>query len=233
MKHIVVTGGGRGIGRAIVEELAKAGYKITSTYNESEKASKEVTAKYPTVTYKQLDLENRKSLNEFIDELNEGPDVDVLVNNAGIYVGKPFENMTEAELYQQTDLNFAAPARLVHGLLPSLKKSKAPLIINISSQAATGKLTGEAMYSSVKAALTTLSFVLRAELNPQGVRIVSVEPFGVNTYGIPEPSGMVLPEELAKLIRYAIELPDHLQLDTLSVSHIKQARADYPEWIER
>lgn len=233
MKHIVVTGGARGIGRAIVEQLAGAGYTVTATYKGSKEAANEIAGKYPNVTFCRVDLENRKELDEFITQLNAGPAVDVLVNNAGIYVGKPFENMSEAELYQQVDLNFAAPARLMHGLLPGLQKSKIPLVINISSQAATGKLTGEAMYSAVKAALTTLSFVLRAELNQKGIRFVSVEPFGVNTYGIPEPSEMVLPEELAKLIQYAVELPEHLQLDTLSVSHISQARPDFPDWIER
>lgn len=233
MKHILVTGGARGIGRAIVEELAAAGYTITATYNQSKAAAEEVTKKYPKVTYLSVDLENRKDLDAFIDKLNKGPAIDVLVNNAGIYTGKAFEKMTEVELYQQVDLNLATPARLMQGLLPSLKKAKAPLIINISSQAVNAKLTGEAMYSAVKTAVTTLSYVLRAELNQKGIRLVSVEPFGVNTYGIPEPSGLVLPSELASIIRYAVEAPDHLQLDTISVSNIKQPRPDFPEWVEQ
>jgi len=89
------------------------------------------------------------------------------------------------------------------------------------------------MYSAVKAAVSTLSYVLRAELNPEGIRVTAVEPYGVNTYGIPEPSGIMLPEDLAKTIRYVVELPDHLQLDTVCMSHIKQTRPDYPGWIQR
>jgi NADP-dependent 3-hydroxy acid dehydrogenase YdfG len=233
MKHILVTGGAKGIGKAIVEELATNGHKVTATYHGSKAAAEEVMAKFPNVHYKAVNLEDRESLTAFIATLLQAEPIDVLVNNAGIYVGKPFEKMTEAELYQQIDLNFTAPSRLIHGLLPSLKQTKAPLIINISSQAVHERISGEAMYTAVKAALSALSYVLKAELNPQGVRVVTVEPFAVNTYGIPEPSGMILPEELAQTIRYAIDLPDHLQLDDIGISHIKQPRPDYPNWIEQ
>jgi 3-oxoacyl-[acyl-carrier protein] reductase len=233
MKHVVVTGGARGIGKAIVEELAGHQYNVTATYHKSKKSADSVVAKYPNVRYVAVDLEDRQALDAFIRQLTEGEAIDVLINNAGVYVGKAFEKMTEAELYQQSDLNFAAPARMIQGLLPALKKAKAPLVINISSQAAHGRLTGEAMYSAAKAAVSTLSYVLRAELNPEGIRVTAVEPYGVNTYGIPEPSSMILPEELARTVRYAIELPDHLQLDTVCMSHVKQSRPDYPDWIER
>jgi 3-oxoacyl-[acyl-carrier protein] reductase len=232
MKHILITGGAKGIGRALVEELAANNYKITATYHGSKAAAQEVQSKFPNVTYMAVNLEDRPGLNAFIAEVLKNDPVDVLVNNAGIYVGKPFEKMTEAELYQQIDLNFAAPARLIQGLLPSLKKVKSPLILNISSQAVHERISGEAMYTAAKAALSNLSYILRAELNP-AVRVVTVEPFAVNTYGLAEPSGMILPKELAQTIRYAIEMPDHLQLDNLGISHIKQPRPDYPNWIEQ
>jgi 3-oxoacyl-[acyl-carrier protein] reductase len=233
MKHVFVTGGAKGIGKAIVEELAAHGYKITATYNSSKAAAETIMAKYPNVKFVAVDLEDRKTLDACIKQLLRAEPIDVLINNAGIYLGKAFEKMSETELYQQADLLFTAPARLIQGLLPSLKKSEAPLIINIASQAVQARLTGEAMYSAVKSAVATLSYVLRAELNPKGVRITTVEPFGVNTYGIPEPSNLILPGDLAQLVRYAIELPPHLQLDTLGVSHIDQSRPDYPELVEK
>ncbi|HEY1835767.1 MAG TPA: SDR family oxidoreductase [Candidatus Saccharimonadales bacterium] len=233
MKHIFVTGGAKGIGKAIVEELVAHNYKITATYHESKDAAEVVMSKYPNVHYVAVDLQDRQSLDACIDKVVKVGPIDVLVNNAGLYVGKAFEKMTEAELYQQVDLNFAAPARLIQGLLPSLKKTEAPLIVNISSQAVHARLTGEAMYSAAKAAVSTLSYVLRAELNPKGIRVTAVEPFGVNTYGLPEPSNIILPEDLAKTVRYCLELPDHLQLDTVGISHIKQSRPDFPAWAER
>ncbi len=233
MKHILITGGAKGIGRAIVEELAARDHKITATYNSSKAAADSIMKKFPNVQYVRVDLEDRQALDACIRKLVKAGPIDVLINNAGIYLGKAFEKMSEAELYQQADLLIAAPARLIQGLLPSLKKSESPLIVNISSQAVQARLTGEAMYSAAKSAISTLSHVLRAELNPQGVRVTTVEPFGVNTYGIPEPSNLILPEDLAKLVRYAIEMPPHLQLDTFSVSHLKQARPDFPEWVEK
>jgi NADP-dependent 3-hydroxy acid dehydrogenase YdfG len=189
--------------------------------------------KFPNVQYVQVDLENRQALDACIKKFVKTEPIDVLVNNAGIYMGKAFEKMTEVELFQQIDLLFAAPARLIQGLLPSLKRSKSPLIVNVSSQAVEARLTGEAMYSAAKSAVSTLSYVLRAELNPKGIRVTAVEPFGVNTYGIPEPSNLLPAEDLAKLIRYVIELPPHIQIDTISPSHIKQTRPDFPEWVEK
>jgi NAD(P)-dependent dehydrogenase (short-subunit alcohol dehydrogenase family) len=232
MKHIVVTGGARGIGRAIVEELAGGDYKITATYNGSKTAADELAAKYSKVEFVQADLQDRKAVARCAEEITKRGPVDVLVNNAGVYIPKSFAKMIEAELLQQTDLNFTALALLTHKLLPALRQAEAALIINISSQAVHARLTGEAVYSAVKAGVSTLSYVLRAELNPEGIRVTAIEPFGVNTYGMPEPSNMILPGELAQTVRYVVELPDHLQLDTVGMSHIKQTRPTYPEWIE-
>ncbi len=228
-KRVLVTGGARGIGKAIVEELAGKDYEIVATYNSSKESAEKIAKQYPNVTYHHVDLENRDALNDFIGKVGE---LDVLINNAGIWIGKPFEKMTENELFEQVDLNFAAPARLIQGLLPNLRKRKSPMVINISSQAAHPVYPGEAMYSAAKSALSTLSQVLRAELNPIGVRVITVEPWGVNTYGIPEPSEMVKPEELARTIRYVIEAPEYLQLEKIGISHVKQWRGNYPEWIE-
>lgn len=233
MKHVFVTGGAKGIGRAIVEDLAENGYNVTATCHESTEVAQEIEAKYPKVAFKQVDLQDRKRVDALIAELQAGDPIDVLINNAGIYTGKRFTKMTEAELYQQVDLNLVAPARLIHGLVPSLAKTKSPIVVNISSQAAEARLTGEAMYSAVKSALSTLSNILRAELNPRGIRVVTIEPFAVNTYGIPEPSSMMPPKDIAQIIRYAIETPDYIQLDTVRLSHIKQTRPDFPEWVEQ
>lgn len=225
-KRVLVTGGAKGIGRAIVEDLISNGFEVLATHNKTKDLVQ--GAKYFCV-----DLENREELDSFIEQITNNYVIDVLINNAGIYLGEPFEKMSEEELFTQVDLMFAAPARLIHGLLPALMKAKSPLIINISSQAVNERISGEAMYTAVKAALSNLSYILRAELNPRGLRITTVEPFGVNTYGNPEPSNMILPRELAELIRYVIELSPHLQLDTIGISHIKQPRPDYPNWIER
>ena len=225
-KRVLVTGGARGIGRAIVEELVRFGYDVVATHYKTDDLVK-------GAQYLRVNLTDRGELDKFITQVGNREPIDVLINNAGLWLGKPFEKMSKEELFEQIDLNLAAPARLIHGLLPSLKKSKAPLVINLSSQAVHPVFPGEAMYSAVKSALSTLSTVLRTELNPLGVRVTTFQPWGVNTYGIAEPSRMVLPPELAKVVRYVIELPDHLQLDTVSISHIKQFRGEYPDWIEK
>jgi NAD(P)-dependent dehydrogenase (short-subunit alcohol dehydrogenase family) len=230
-KRVLITGGARGIGRAILEELAPQGHDILATYFTSEKAAKDLAAKFPNVRFIKVDLRDRKDLEQFVKEIS-GESLDVLVNNAGLWIGKPFAKMSSEELLEQIDLNLTAPALLTRKLLSNLKKSKAPLVVTISSQAANPIFPGEAMYSAVKAGLSTLTNVLRTELNPEGVRLTTFEPFGVNTYGADEPSNMIVPQELAAVVRYVIEGPDHLQLDRIGMSHINQWRGEYPEWIE-
>lgn len=225
-KRVLVTGGARGIGRAVVEELSSHGYEVIATHYKTTPVAQQ------NVTYYRVNLRDKKQINDFLNEVNSDP-LDVLINNAGLWLGKSFEKTSEDELFEQVELNFAAPARLMQGLLPALKKSKAPMIINMSSQAAHPVYPGEAMYSAAKAALSTLSQVLRMELSPKGVRVITVEPWGVNTYGIAEPSGLVLPEELAQTIRYVIEAPEHLMIEKVGISHIKQWRGKYPDWIEK
>src|SRR5690349_25149634 len=127
MKHILVTGGAKGIGRAIVEDLAARGHRITATYRGSKDAAEKIAAKFPNVTYVSVDLENRADIDRFVAEMIKGDPIDILINNAGVYAGKPFEKMSQAEVLQQIDINFTAPALLMHGLLPALKKAKAPL----------------------------------------------------------------------------------------------------------
>lgn len=231
-KRVLVTGGAKGIGKALVEALASKDYKVVATYSGSKESAEKLNKKYQNVSFYQVDLTDRSALNTFITEIMNSKPFDVLINNAGIWLGKPFEKMSETELFEQIDLNFAAPARLTHGLLPNLKQAKAPLVINISSQAAQPVFPGEAMYSATKSALSTLSQVLRAELNPVGVRVLTVEPWGVNTYGLPEPSGLVPPEDLANIILQAIETPDYIQLEKVGISHVQQSRGSYPDWIE-
>lgn len=233
MKRVLVTGGARGFGRAIVEELAPKGYEIIATYFQSKEAADEIATKCPNVRFIEVDLRNRETLDSFVGDINKESLIDVLVSNAGIWIGGVFEKATKEDIYEQIDLNFTAPTMLLHGLLPLLKKAKSPLVINISSQAAHPVYPGEAIYSAVKSALSTLSQVLRTELNPHGIRVSTFEPWGVNTYGVTEPSGMILPQELAQVIRYVMEAPNHLQFDTINLSHIKQWRGEYPDFIEK
>lgn len=232
MKRIIVSGGARGIGRAIVEELAPEGHKIIATFNNSDKAAKELAAKYPNVEFVEIDLTNREAVTRFIKEMSKEK-IDVYIGNAGLWLGKIFEKNTEEELLEQVDLNFASQAQLMRGFLPALERSESGQMIIISSQAANPVFPGEAMYSASKAALSTLAKVLRAELNRKGIRLTTFEPWGVNTYGISEPSGMVKPKELAEIVRFVINTPSHLQLDTIGISHVKQWRGDFPEWVEQ
>lgn len=226
-KKVLVTGGARGIGKAIVEELAKNGYEVIATYNSTKPAN------LANVIYYQVNLRDKKEINKFLKKITAEPAIDILVNNAGIWCGKLFEQMSEDELFEQVELNFAAPARLIKGLLPTLKESKAPLIINISSQAAHPLYAGEAMYSASKSAISTLSQVLRTELNPGGVRVVTVEPWRVDTYGTKEPNDKLLSSEVAELVLYITEAPAHIQFETVGIGHIKQWRGEYPKWIKK
>ena len=109
--------------------------------------------------------------------------LDVLVNNASSLGPSPLPNLAEVDLErlrQLYDINVVAPLALVQATLPYLKK-RGGLVVNLSSDAAVGGYEGWGAYGSSKAALDLLSKTLAAELAPQGVSVVSVDPGDMRT----------------------------------------------------
>lgn len=134
----LVTGGGGGLGRYVLEALAQAGVDIAVAYNASkqraEDAAQVVLAAGRTAHCVPLDLGNAESIHAGVTTAAESLDgLDILINNAGVAGGIPFDELTIEELDRQLTLNVRGPLLVARAAAPHLKKSGKGRIVNVGS----------------------------------------------------------------------------------------------------
>ena len=177
-KVALVTGGSRGIGRAIVEDLARSGATVAFTYVNSAEKAKELETELATVsTVKgfQSDLSDIANLNQLATALRqEFGTIDIIVNNAGIFASQAFEDVTESEFDQLFTTNVKGPFFLTQQLLP-LMKAKGR-IINVSSGSTQHHVPLTSVYAATKAALEQFTRLWSKELAPRGITVNSILP---------------------------------------------------------
>ena len=185
-KTVIVTGGSKGIGAAIVTLLAKEGYNIVLNYNKSEdiakKMQKEFASRGCNVEIFKADVSKKeevKALVEFtIEKFNK---IDVLINNAGISQTKLFTEITEEEWNTMLNVNLNSVFYMSQGVLPYMLHEKGGLIINISSIWGIVGASCEAHYSVAKAGVDAMTKSLAKELGPSNIRVNSIAPGIIDT----------------------------------------------------
>lgn len=176
----LVTGGSRGIGRAIAEKLATEGYRVAVTGRDREKLA-EVSASIPGALAINADVASAEDTRAAIRETESqlGP-VDVLVNNAGIGGDesgpRPFVEMDPQTWWRVQETNVLGPALYTHALLPGMLGRGRGVIINIGSYIAIRPQAAVTAYASSKAALARFSDCLAAELHGTGVQVFCISP---------------------------------------------------------
>lgn len=171
-KIAVVTGSNRGIGREIVNQLVDKGFKVVPTIR-SEKSADELTAQLgDSVQPMVLDVSIESSIISFGVEFRKSFQyLDLLINNAGIMGRSPILEFNMDQINGVLATNFMGPLLLTRELLPLLKKSNEPRVVNISS--GLGALNemggGYAAYRISKTALNAFTAILSSELNQAGI----------------------------------------------------------------
>ncbi|GFQ98132.1 hypothetical protein TNCT_417261 [Trichonephila clavata] len=177
-KRALVTGAGRGIGRAIAIELVKQGAHVIALSRTIEHL---VTLKIevPSIETVSVDVGDWKQTETIVKEL--GP-IDLLVNNAGIGVLHEVGNVTEEECDNVFAINVKAVINISQIVAKGMKeRGTGGSIVNISSQAALVALHLHAVYCASKAALDQITKVMALELGPSKIRVNSVNPTVVLT----------------------------------------------------
>ncbi|XP_017474381.1 PREDICTED: L-xylulose reductase [Rhagoletis zephyria] len=191
-KVIVVTGAGQGIGRALCQHLSALGAKVIALSKSADKLE-ELKNSCSAIKTISIDLTNWQSARETLSQL---PQIDGLVNNAGVAIIKPFDELTEQDFDETFDINIKAVFNVTQTLLPKLNKGSS--IVMVSSLAASRSFAGHTIYSASKAAVDSLTRSLALELGAKQIRVNSVNPtvvltkMGRDNWSDPDKSGPLL-----------------------------------------
>lgn len=169
-KTVLITGATSGIGKAITIQLIKNhNCKVIGIGRDEEKVNQliqELSYKEERFSYKLFDVSKEENWIDFSKEIQEdNVSIDLLINNAGMLL--PFEkayNYSEEQVHMCMDINFHACRYAIKYMLPVLKKSTTPGIVNVSSSAALAPLVGTSIYSASKAALKAYTEALIGDL---------------------------------------------------------------------
>lgn len=167
MKNVIITGTSRGIGFEMVKLFSEAGHKVLALSRNSKTISK---LKLKNVTALEFDIANESEIVKLSEYLQTGmKTVDVIINNAGFLVNKPFSEITSEEFKRCYDINVFGVASLIRAVLPFMKKDGH--VLNISSMGGiqgSVKFPGLSAYSSSKGAIITLTELLAEEYKETG-----------------------------------------------------------------
>ena len=201
MKNVIITGTSSGIGLELVKIFSKEDFKVISL-SRSDLSIKPLNG----VRHINFDITDEKSVDNLIDIIkNEYKNIDILINNAGKLVNKPFEDISRDDIYSVFDVNVFGVFNLIQKLLPFFKKNSH--VVNISSVGGlvgSSKFPGLTAYSSSKGALNILTEVLAEEFSESGPKFNSLSLGSVNTpmlkEAFPGYTAQVNPDEMASFI---------------------------------
>lgn len=224
-KVALITGGGRGIGRATALALAKEGVHIGlvgRSVENLQKVADELAAYDINVAIAAGDVANLESITSAVEWIrNELGPIDILVNNAGIAKFGGFMDLTPEEWTDILDVNVKGVYYTTRAVLPEMKERNTGDIINISSSAGQRGAPVTSAYSASKAAVMGLSESLMLEVRKNNIRVVTLMPSTVATEMAVElnlTSGdndnVMKPEDLADLIVANLKLNSRVVLKT-------------------
>ncbi len=173
----LVTGGSRGIGRAIVRRLAAEGARVVFTYHRNAAAAAELTAEIPSAVAVAADQADPGSLPAMFAPVRDG--LDVLVNNAGTGPNTPIAELTDEEINRVFTVNAIFPLMAIRAAIPLLRDGGR--IINISTLNTAVPAPGLSLYCASKAALEQITAVAARELGPRGITVHTVSPGATDT----------------------------------------------------
>jgi acetoacetyl-CoA reductase len=180
----LVTGGGRGIGRAICERLLGRGVRIAAGYSRNSAAAEELQQKYPDaeVSIHQGNIGEAEDCKRVVDEvMDRYGQLDVLVNNAGITVDKTVRKMSFEDWDRVIQVNLNGAFYMSSTALPVMLEQGSGRIINISSVIGEKGSVGQANYAAAKSGLFGLTMTLALETAKKGITVNAVTPGYIET----------------------------------------------------
>ena len=177
MKTVLVTGGSRGIGKAIVEKFASNDYQVILNYHKSFASAQKIAETFNNVKIFKADVTNRKEVQAMIDYTNHTfGKIDILINNAGIGCNGLLQDLTFEEWQDVFNVNVNGVFHCTQTVLPQMIQEHTGKIINISSIWGMVGSSCEVAYSASKAAIIGFTKALAKEVGPSGITVNAIAP---------------------------------------------------------
>ena len=224
MKRILITGASRGIGRAIAEKLAAPDVTLLLHGRDTvalAKTCKSVQSQCAGVIKLIHDLATEKGVSNLISEVGGDP-LDVLINNAGIAVVKPFREITPDEWKQTVGVNVTAPFLLMQRFVGQMPPGSS--VVNILSIAAKTGFANWSAYCMSKFALEGFSQSIRGELREHRIRVINIYPAATNTEIWDDVAGdwprdkMISADQVASAVAYSLSRPADVAVENITLS---------------
>ncbi len=224
----IVTGATEGIGRAIAIALGAAGYQVGVCARDAVKLQNllaDLERAGVTAAGLHCDVGDPDQVEAFVAHVTKtlGP-VDVLVNNAGIGVLKPFDQLTLADWDAVMATNVRSLFLMTRAVLPEMRRRKQGAVVNISSLSGKRGFAGGTAYAASKHAVMGFSESLMLEVRPDGVRVITICPGSVDTKIIhqqrvfeSDPAKILKPEDVAAVVLGALQLPARATVSVIEV----------------
>jgi 3-oxoacyl-[acyl-carrier protein] reductase len=186
-KTAIVTGGSRGIGRAIVELLAAEGADVTFFYRDNAAAAAAVVeaalAAGHAVAAERVDVRDSAACAEAVERIAERRDgrIDVLVNNAGTIRDNPLAGFSDADVQDVLDTNVTGVFNVTRAVAPYMISRRSGRIVNLSSVSGDKGGRGQTNYAASKGAINAFTRALAVELAPRKIAVNAVAPGVIET----------------------------------------------------
>jgi NAD(P)-dependent dehydrogenase (short-subunit alcohol dehydrogenase family) len=170
-KVVLITGASSGIGKAIGEFLFHKGFTVYGTSRNPEKITNSL---FPLIA---LDVRNTESIKHAVEKvISISKRIDVVINNAGVGITGPLEEIPTEEIKNNFETNFFGPLEVIKAVLPQMREQNSGLIINITSIAGYMGLPYRGVYSASKGALEIITEAISMEVKSFGINVVNVAP---------------------------------------------------------
>ena len=223
--NAIVTGASKGIGKAIAILLAKKGYNLAINARNKEDLNifhNELVNEYPSIEVLSMptDMAIPRDISDFVEMVNKHWEtVDVLVNNAGIYLPGEVHKEEDGILEKLTEVNVYGPYRLTRAVMPYFLKQSSGFVFNICSVASLIAYPNGGSYSITKFALHGFTKVLREEMKDKGVKVCGIFPGATwsNSWaGVDLPKERLMQaEDIAKVVGLQLELSDSAVIEDI------------------
>jgi 3-oxoacyl-[acyl-carrier protein] reductase len=227
----IITGGTRGIGRAIVERLLEEGLSVAFCGRSSDSVERvvaELAQRHPGKVFgKQCDVSKLSDVRAFFPFAAEKLGrIDILVNNAGLGLFAPVEELTPEQWHRMIDLNLSGVYYCCHEVIPRMKAAGGGYIINISSLAGKNPFAGGAGYNASKFGLNGFTEAMMLDHRKDDIRVSYIMPGSVDTqfsHGAAAP-WKIAPEDIAEVVVTLAALPQRTLVSRVEIRPLKPAK---------